>query len=167
MSDHINQHIAALLAQADDLTGQALAHTRNAAHALSRAQVARETAADLKAMLDVPAPPAFDYRAVETAQRDPHAREVQHIDTPDEEPAGIPPHVWLYRNMLTDLQALAPLGRDDTNGQYAVAIDQLTDEQRAIPHVSKQVSAYLFETARDYAAGCVLEENGIVRREGQ
>jgi len=70
---------------------------------------------------------------------DPYAREVQHVDTPDEEPAGIPPHVWLYRNMLTDLQALAPLGRDETNGQYAVAIDQLTDEQRAIPHVVKQL----------------------------
>jgi hypothetical protein len=66
-------------------------------------------------------------------------REVQHVDVPDDEPAGIPPHVWLYRNMLTDLQALAPLGRDETNGQYAVAIDQLTDEQRAIPHVAKQL----------------------------
>jgi len=67
-------------------------------------------------------------------------REVQHVDTPDEEPAGIPPHVWLYRNMLTDLQALAPLGRDETNGQYAIAIDDLTDEQRAIPHVAKQLN---------------------------
>jgi len=67
-------------------------------------------------------------------------REVQHVDVPDEEPAGIPPHVWLYRNMLTDLQAVAPLGRDETNGQYAVAIDQLTDAQRAIPHVARQLS---------------------------
>jgi hypothetical protein len=71
--------------------------------------------------------------------RDPLAREVQHIDTPDEEPTGLPPHVWLYRNMLTDLQAVAPLGRDETNGQYAVAVDQLTDEQRAIPHVYRQL----------------------------
>lgn len=69
----------------------------------------------------------------------PYSREVQHVDVPDDEPAGIPPHAWLYRNMLTDLQALAPLGRDETNGQYAVAIDQLTDEQRAIPHVAKQL----------------------------
>lgn len=61
------------------------------------------------------------------------------IPAQDEEPAGIPPHVWLYRNMLTDLQALAPLGRDETNGQYAVAIDQLTDAQREIPHVSLQL----------------------------
>lgn len=66
-------------------------------------------------------------------------REVQHVDVPEEEPAGIPPHVWLYRNMLTDLQALAPLGRDETNGQYAVAVDQLTDFQRAIPHVKAQL----------------------------
>lgn len=65
-------------------------------------------------------------------------REVQHVDT-DEEPAGLPPHVWLYRNMLTDIQRLAPLGRDETNGQYAVAIDDLTDEQRAIPHVARQL----------------------------
>lgn len=66
-------------------------------------------------------------------------REVQHVDTDEPEAEGIPPHVYLYRNMLTDLQALAPLGRDETNGQYAVAIDQLTDEQRAIPHVVKQL----------------------------
>lgn len=70
---------------------------------------------------------------------DPYAREVQHVDTDEPEAEGIPPHVWLYRNMLTDMQALAPLGRDDTNGQYAVAIDQLTDEQRAIPHVAMQL----------------------------
>ena len=66
-------------------------------------------------------------------------REVQHIEIPDEEPVGIPPHVWLYRNMLTDLQAVAPLGRDETNGQYAVAIDQLTPEQAVIPHVARQL----------------------------
>ena len=66
-------------------------------------------------------------------------REVQHVDTDEPEAEGIPPHVWLYRNMLTDLQALAPLGRDETNGQYAVAIDQLTDAQRAIPHVAGQL----------------------------
>lgn len=66
-------------------------------------------------------------------------REVEHVDTPDEEPAGLPPHVWLYRNMLTEQQAIAPLGRDETNGQYAVAIDQLTDAQRAIPYVARQI----------------------------
>lgn len=66
-------------------------------------------------------------------------REVQHVDTDEPEATGIPPHVWLYRNMLTDQQAVAPLGRDETNGQYAVAIDDLTDEQRAIPHVSLQL----------------------------
>lgn len=66
-------------------------------------------------------------------------REVQHVDTDEPEASGIPPHVWLYRNMLTDLQAVAPLGRDETNGQYAVAIDDLTDAQRAIPHVAKQL----------------------------
>lgn len=67
------------------------------------------------------------------------AREVQHVDTDEPEAEGIPPHVWLYRNMLTELQAVAPLGRDETNGQYAVAIDDLTNEQRAIPHVAKQL----------------------------
>lgn len=69
-------------------------------------------------------------------------REVQHVDIDEPEAQGIPPHVWLYRNMLTDLQALAPLGRDETNGQYAVAIDDLTDEQRAIPHVAKQLQDF-------------------------
>lgn len=68
------------------------------------------------------------------------AREVQHVDTDEPEASGIPPHVWLYRNMLSDLQAVAPLGRDETNGQYAVAIDDLTDEQRAIPHVAVQLA---------------------------
>lgn len=66
-------------------------------------------------------------------------REVQHVDTDEPEAEGIPPHVWLYRNMLTDLQAVAPLGRDETNGQYAVAIDDLTDEQMRVPHVLKQL----------------------------
>lgn len=75
--------------------------------------------------------------------RDPYAREVQHLDTDEPEAEGIPPHVWLYRNMLTDLQALAPLGRDETNGQYAVAIDELTVEQRAIPHVAIQLAVVL------------------------
>lgn len=70
----------------------------------------------------------------------PASREVQHVDTDEYvEMTGIPPHVWLYRNMLTDQQAVAPLGRDETNGQYAVAIDDLTDEQRAIPHVAVQL----------------------------
>lgn len=67
-------------------------------------------------------------------------REVQHVDVPEEEPAGTPPHVWLYRNMLTDLQALAPLGRDETNGQYAVAVDQLTGEQIETPHIRDQLA---------------------------
>lgn len=69
------------------------------------------------------------------------ARTVQHVDTgdQDEEPAGLPPHVWLYRNMLTPLQALAPLGKDDTNGQFAVAIDQLTEAQRRVPHIALQL----------------------------
>jgi len=67
-------------------------------------------------------------------------REVQHVDTPDEEPAGIPPHVWLYRNMLTEQQLVAPLGRDETNGQYAVAIDQLTEEQWYVPHILDQIA---------------------------
>lgn len=68
-------------------------------------------------------------------------RQVQHVDTDEhEEPAGVlPPHVWLYRNMLTDLQRLAPLGVDETNGQVAVAVDDLTQEQRAIPHVQNQL----------------------------
>lgn len=74
--------------------------------------------------------------AVAQAQRQ---REVQHVDTDEPETSGIPPHVWLYRNMLTDQQMAAPLGRDETNGQYAVAIDQLTDAQRAIPHVAAQI----------------------------
>ena len=76
---------------------------------------------------------------IDASARDPYAREVQHVDTPDEEPAGIPPHVYLYRNMLTDTQRLAPLGIDETNGQYAVAIDDLDQDQRRIPHVSKQL----------------------------
>lgn len=69
-------------------------------------------------------------------------RTVQHVntDTQDEEPAGVlPPHVWLYRNMLTDLQRAAPLGIDSTNGQYAVAVEDLTDDQRRIPHVEGQM----------------------------
>lgn len=67
-------------------------------------------------------------------------RTVQHLDTGDEpEPVGLPPHVWLYRNMLTDLQRLAPLGIDETNGQYAVAVDQLTDAQRQVPHIARQL----------------------------
>ncbi|MCX7283914.1 MAG: hypothetical protein NTX28_07695 [Novosphingobium sp.] len=90
-------------------------------------------------------------------------REVQHVDTDEPEATGIPPHVWLYRNMLTDLQAVAPLGRDETNGQYAVAIDELTDEQRAIPHVSKQLPGDVLSVAVD--AGLKIEENDIVRRE--
>lgn len=66
-------------------------------------------------------------------------RTVQHLDTSDEEPAGLPPHVWLYRNMLTDLQRLAPLGIDETNGQVAVAIDQLTISQYDVPHIKAQL----------------------------
>lgn len=71
-------------------------------------------------------------------------RTVQHVDTDtqDEEPAGVlPPHVWLYRNMLTDLQRAAPLGIDSTNGQYAVAIDDLTPEQWGVPHIAQQIAA--------------------------
>lgn len=70
-------------------------------------------------------------------------REVQHVDTDEqEEPAGVlPPHVWLYRNMLTPLQALAPMGKDDTNGQFAVACDDLSPEQATIPHVESQLRA--------------------------
>ena len=67
-------------------------------------------------------------------------REVQHVDTDEPEETGIPPHVWLYRNMLTEQQAVAPLGRDETNGQYAVAIGDLTDAQRALPHVAAQLA---------------------------
>lgn len=67
-------------------------------------------------------------------------REVQHVDTDEPEAKGIPPHVWLYRNMLTDLQAVAPLGRDETNGQYAVAIDQLTEDQWYVPHILNQIA---------------------------
>lgn len=78
-------------------------------------------------------------------------REVQHVDVPEEEPIGIPPHVWLYRNMLTDLQALAPLGRDETNGQYAVAIEDLTDAQRAIPHVRAQLESMYINNEIDGA----------------
>lgn len=89
-------------------------------------------------------------------------RAVQHVDTPDEEPAGIPPHVYLYRNMLTDLQRLAPLGIDETNGQYAVAIDQLTDEQRAIPHVSRQLPGDVLGVAVDDPDA--VAENEIVKR---
>lgn len=71
-------------------------------------------------------------------------RTVQHVDndTQDEEPAGVlPPHVWLYRNMLTDLQRAAPLGIDSTNGQYAVAVDDLTGEQVQVPHINQQLLA--------------------------
>lgn len=92
-------------------------------------------------------------------------REVQHVDTDEPEAEGIPPHVWLYRNMLTDMQRLAPLGIDETNGQYAVAIDQLTDEQRAIPHVSRQLPGDVLTVAVD--AGVRIEENGIIRRNVQ
>jgi len=98
----------------------------------------REVAAELQALLDAALAEPEANEPLNVA-RDPHAREVQHVDTPDEEPAGIPPHVWLYRNMLTDLQAVAPLGRDETNGQYAVAIGDLTPEQVLIPHVQKQM----------------------------
>jgi len=74
-------------------------------------------------------------------------RTVQHVDTDEqEEPAGVlPPHVWLYRNMLTDLQALAPLGVDDTTGQVAVAIDQLTLAQTVMPYVVRQMEQLLNE----------------------
>jgi len=105
----------------------------------------REVAAELQALLDAAlAEPALAPHHSWTVDGKPLTealaqREVQHVDTPDEEPAGIPPHVWLYRNMLTELQAVAPLGRDETNGQYAVAIDQLTSEQVLIPHVQKQM----------------------------
>ena len=60
----------------------------------------------------------------------------------DEEPPALPPHVWLYRKMLTDhqIESDAPLFRDEANGQYAVAVDDLTDEQRAIPHVAAQLA---------------------------
>lgn len=88
-------------------------------------------------------PPAADDRRTGGFVGDPAGlggREVQHVDADEPEEAPTP-YVWLYRNMLTDLQALAPLGRDETNGQYAVAIDQLTDAQRAIPHVKKQLEA--------------------------
>jgi len=106
-------------------------------------------------------------------------REVQHVDVPDDAPAGIPPHVWLYRNMLTDLQALAPLGRDETNGQYAVAVDYLTEEQHRIPHVKAQLErmylndeidgAVYFREGADVLGVAVddpdtVAENEIVRR---
>lgn len=183
MSNHVNQHIASLLAQADQLTAEALTLARNAAHALSRAQVARETAADLKVMLEVSAPPAFDYGTAGLAQDDVHyvglkgepitkeqndalieqsQRDVQHIDAPEEKPAGIPPHVWLYRNMLTELQRLAPLGIDDSNGQYAIAIDQLTEEQMHVPHINKQL-VHMRDDMCDHATK-VWAENEIVRR---
>jgi len=87
-------------------------------------------------------------------------REVQHVDTDEPEAEGIPPHVWLYKNMLTEMQAVAPLGRDETNGQYAVAIDDLTDEQRAIPHVSKQLPGDVLTVA---VVGN-HEANGIAQR---
>jgi len=83
-------------------------------------------------------------------------REVQHVDTDEPEAEGIPPHVWLYRNMLTDMQAVAPLGRDETNGQYAVAIDDLSDGQRAIPHVATQLA--LMEADRAAASTDRLAE---------
>lgn len=77
----------------------------------------------------------------EIVQRAPAApkgrRQVEHVEAEEDDTPT--PYVWLYRNMLTELQAVAPLGRDETNGQYAVAVDQLTDEQRAIPHVRSQL----------------------------
>lgn len=82
--------------------------------------------------------------------------------TDELEAEGIPPHVWLYRNMLTDhqIECEVPIGRNETNGQYAVAIDQLTYEQRAIPHVSRQLPGDVLTVAVDSKVG----ENEIVRR---
>ena len=145
-----------------------------------QAEAKRKLAVDLQALADAETNDIVQH--IDASARDPYAREVQHIDTPEEEPAGIPPHVWLYRNMLTDMQRLAPLGIDETNGQYAVAIDQLTDEQCKIPHVSRQLPgdvlavsvvgnhkaneivqlAEVLTVAVD--AGLKIEENGIVRR---
>lgn len=87
---------------------------------------------------------------------DPYARGVE-----EPEAEGIPPHAWLYRNMLTDhqIECEVPIGRNETNGQYAVAIDQLTDEQRAIPHVSKQLPDVLNVDIEVQVA-----ENEILRR---
>lgn len=121
----------------------------------------REVAAELQALLD----------DAEIVRRGEHyeaafatlaEREVQHVDTDEPEAEGIPPHVWLYRKMLTDMQAVAPLGRDETNGQYAVAIDDLTDAQRAIPHVSRQLPGDVLSVSVD-AVGQPIEENAIVR----
>lgn len=145
---------------------RAMAEDETAAHEEASAQgrrvhanECREVAAELQALLDAAQPitMGIDLAAPGTD------RSVVHVDADEPEAEGIPPHVWLYRNMLTDLQAVAPLGRDETNGQYAVAIDQLTDEQRAIPHVSRQLPGDVLTVVVD--ADVRIEENDIVRRE--
>lgn len=134
---HLESRIRMLLSGAQRQCDEAHEHEDQARYLRAAAERDRTVASDIQALLDGAPLPVGEQPLNEA--RDLRAREVQHVDVPDDEPAGLPPHVWLYRNMLTSLQAVAPLGRDETNGQYAVAVDQLTDEQRGIPHVKAQL----------------------------
>lgn len=62
-----------------------------------------------------------------------------NYEVPQPEPLVLAPYVWLYRNMLTEDQRIAPFGIDPSKNQYAVAIDSLTEEQHAIPYVADQL----------------------------
>lgn len=132
---HLESRIRMLLAGAQRQCDEAHEHEDQARYLRAAAERDRIVASDIQALIEGAPLPVGELPSAGTL-----SREVQHVDTDEPEASGIPPHVWLYRNMLTELQLVAPLGRDETNGQYAVAIDELTDAQRAIPHVATQVA---------------------------
>lgn len=66
-------------------------------------------------------------------------REVQHVDSEEEEPSGLEPHVWLYPQYLTELQKLAPYGQSADGKLSAVRVEDLTETQRKIPRVAAQL----------------------------
>lgn len=147
----LDQQVRRLYREASLADDDAHEHEVQAAARRQDATLGRIAAAEIQALIDAAADDGLCATPLEAQGVD--DREVQHVDTDEqEEPAGVlPPHVWLYRNMLTDLQALAPLGVDETNGQYAVAVDQLVLSQYEIPHIKQQLdkrSRDLQEAAR-------------------
>lgn len=155
---HLESRIRLLLAGAQRQCNEAHEHEDQARYLRGAAERDRIVASDIQALIDGAPLPVGE---IPQAQGQ---REVQHVDTPDEpEAKGIPPHVWLHRNMLTDLQAVAPLGRDETNGQYAVAIDQLTPKQIQVPHINKQL-VQMRDDMCDLATKVWAEEDpGVLR----
>lgn len=163
---HLESRIRLLLAGAQRQCDEAHEHEDQARYLRAAAERDRIVASDIQALIDG-APLPVGELPTTTGEG---YREVQHVDTDEPESTGIPPHVWLYRIMLTEQQAVAPLGRDETNGQYAVAIDDLTDAQRAIPHVATQLArmfnadAIAAEEADLLAVEGEVAENEILRR---